>query len=123
MGAPIVTLEGISLKFDMESNRATSLKEFFVRWLRRDFRHEEFWALQDISFALEQGDVLGIIGHNGAGKSTMLKVVSGIMKPTKGIITTQGMIVPMLELGSGFDMELSGRENIFLNGAGIPKRF
>ncbi len=125
MGAPIVTLEGISLKFDMESNRATSLKEFFVRWLRRDFRHEEFWALQDISFALEQGDVLGIIGHNGAGKSTMLKVVSGIMKPTKGIITTQGMIVPMLELGSGFDMELSGRENIFLNGAilGYSKSF
>ncbi|MDE6969162.1 MAG: ABC transporter ATP-binding protein, partial [Eubacterium sp.] len=95
------------------------------RWLRRDFRHEEFWALQDISFALEQGDVLGIIGHNGAGKSTMLKVVSGIMKPTKGIITTQGMIVPMLELGSGFDMELSGRENIFLNGAilGYSKAF
>lgn len=125
MAIPIVTLEDISLKFDMESNRATSLKEFFVRWFRRDFRHEEFWALRDISFAVNQGDVLGIIGHNGAGKSTMLKVVSGIMKPTKGSVTTRGTIVPMLELGSGFDMELSGRENIFLNGAilGYSKAF
>lgn len=125
MGTPIVTLEEISLKFDIENNRATSLKEFCVRWLKRDFKHGEFWALQNISLEVEQGDVLGIIGHNGAGKSTMLKVISGIMKPTKGKITTRGTIVPMLELGSGFDMELSGRENIYLNGAilGFSKAF
>ena len=96
---PIVSVKNISLKFKMEQNRANSLKEFCVRWLKRDLKSEDFWALTDVSFDVEKGDVIGI------------------MKPTKGTIEAYGNIVPMLELGSGFDMELSGRENIYLNGA------
>ena len=114
---PIVSVKNISLKFKMEQNRANSLKEFCVRWLKRDLKSEDFWALTDVSFDVEKCDVIGIIGHNGAGKSTLLKGISGIIKPTKGTIEAHGNIVPMLELGSGFDMELSGRENIYLNGA------
>lgn len=125
MSKIMVTLEDVSMKFNIDNNRATSLKEFCVRWLKRDIKHHAFWALKHINLEVEKGDVIGIIGHNGAGKSTLLKVISGIMKPTEGTVTSYGNIVPMLELGSGFDMELSGRENIFLNGAilGYTEKF
>lgn len=125
MALPIVKVEDVSLKFNIDANRATSLKEFFVRWMKKDLKRKEFWALKHIAFEVHKGDVVGIIGHNGAGKSTLLKVISGIMKPTKGSIHIKGNIVPMLELGSGFDPELSGRENIYLNGAimGYSKAF
>lgn len=122
---PVVTVDNVSLKFKIDPNRANSLKEFCVRWLKHDLKSEAFWALSDVSLEVEKGDVLGIIGHNGAGKSTLLKVISGIMKPTAGSVEAHGSIVPMLELGSGFDFELSGRENIYLNGAilGYSKPF
>lgn len=122
---PVVTVDNVSLKFKIDPNRANSLKEYCVRWLKRDLKSEAFWALSDVSLEVEKGDVLGIIGHNGAGKSTLLKVISGIMKPTAGSVEAHGSIVPMLELGSGFDFELSGRENIYLNGAilGFSKPF
>ena len=121
----MVVVDEVSLRFKIDKNRASSLKEYFVRRLRRDFVSEDFWALQKVSFAVEKGDVVGIVGHNGAGKSTLLKVISGIMKPTYGSVKVYGSIVPMLELGSGFDLELSGRENIYLNGAilGYSQKF
>lgn len=97
--------------------RILSLKEFVTTTLRGKLHYEEFTALNHVSFSVNQGETLGLIGRNGAGKSTMLKVISGILKPTEGYVTCHGNIVPMLELGSGFDMELTGRENIFLNGA------
>ncbi len=125
MAAPMVVMDDVSLRFKLDKNRAASLKEYCVRWMRRDLQAEDFWALQHVSLTAEQGDVVGIVGQNGAGKSTLLKVISGIMKPTSGSLEVYGNIVPMLELGSGFDPELSGRENIFLNGAvlGYSKKF
>lgn len=117
MDTKVVSVEDVSLRFKIEHNRADTLKEFVVRWMKKDLPSEEFWALRHVSFQVEKGEVVGIIGCNGAGKSTLLKVVSGILKPTFGRVITAGTVAPMLELGSGFDNELSGRENIYLNGA------
>ena len=113
----MIKADHISMKFKISHDRIQSLKEYTVAFLKHKLNYEEFWALKDVSFEVNKGEVLGIIGHNGAGKSTLLKVISGILKPTEGSISTDGNVVPMLELGSGFDMDLTGRENIFLNGA------
>ncbi len=113
----IIRAEGISMKFHLNQSRTTSLKEFFVKKMRKELEYRDFFALRDVSFSIQRGEVIGLIGRNGSGKSTTLKVISGIYKPTAGSIRTAGTIAPMLELGSGFDFELSGRENIFLNGA------
>lgn len=103
--------------YRVNTNGIRSIKEYAVAFLNKKIEYKDFWALKNISFEIEKNEVVGIIGHNGAGKSTLLKIISGILKPTEGNIDIQGKIVPMLELGSGFDMELTGRENIFLNGA------
>ena len=113
----IITVENVSMRFRMDKNKTTSLKEWVVTHLLGKQQYEEFSALQDVSFEVKRGEIVGIIGRNGAGKSTLLKVISGIFKPTSGKVVTAGRVAPMLELGSGFDMELSGHDNIFLNGA------
>ena len=113
----MIEVNHVSLCYRMPAERVSGMKEFLVRALQGKLQYKEFWALQDVNFSIEKGEVLGLVGANGAGKSTMLKVISGILKPTKGTVTAHGNIVPMLELGSGFDLELTGRENVFLNGA------
>lgn len=113
----MISVDHVSVRFRMASDRVGTLKEFVIRSVTKKISYTEFWALRDVTFEIKKGDVLGIIGRNGAGKSTLLKVISGIMKPTAGTTVNHGNIVPMLELGSGFDFDLSGRENIFLNGA------
>lgn len=122
---PMITVDQVSMKFHMNINRTNSLKEWFVSRMKGELRYEDFYALKDVSFTIDRGEVVGIIGRNGAGKSTLLKVISGIYKPTSGRCISAGRIAPMLELGSGFDYELSGRDNIFLNGAilGFEEKF
>ena len=121
----ILEADHVSVRFSMANDRDNTLKEFVIQAVTGKIRYTQFWALRGVTFQVRKGEVLGIIGRNGAGKSTLLKVISGILKPTEGSVESHGNIVPMLELGSGFDFDLSGRENIFLNGAilGYPEEF
>ncbi|HBR02770.1 MAG TPA: teichoic acid ABC transporter ATP-binding protein [Ruminiclostridium sp.] len=121
----MIKVDNVSMRFMITHDRVQSLKEYITKLLKGQMKYEEFWALKNISFEVKKGEVIGIIGRNGAGKSTLLKIISGILCPTEGSVSCSGNIVPMLELGSGFDHELTGRENIFLNGAilGYPKEF
>ena len=113
----MIKVDNVSINYRMMKDKVNSAKEYFVRLLSGKIQYNDFYALNDVTFEVKKGEVMGIIGRNGAGKSTLLKVISGILKPTSGSVAVGGSIVPMLELGSGFDFELSGRENIFLNGA------
>jgi len=117
MGKTMIEVSDVTMKFHMNTDKIMSLKEFVTLGLRGKLKFEDFTALENISFSVKRGETLGLIGRNGAGKSTILKVISGILKPTCGSVACRGSVVPMLELGSGFDFDLTGRENIFLNGA------
>lgn len=122
----MITVNNVSMKFDLGIERDNSFKQVFINILSmRKKKKDYFWALKDVSFHVEKGEVIGLIGSNGAGKSTLLKAISGVMKPTKGTIEVNGIISPMIELGAGFDLELTARENIYLNGAvlGYSKKF
>ena len=124
----MIKIDNVSMKFNLEIEKDFSMKQAFVNLFtkkRKKKKNDDFWALKDVSFTVDKGEVVGLIGSNGAGKSTLLKVVSGVMKPTKGKVTVQGVISPMIELGAGFDGNLTARENIYLNGAilGYSKRF
>ena len=115
--APVVEMSDVAVRYRAAQERIPSFKEYAIRWLRREIRFEEFWALQNISLSIRPGEVLGIIGPNGAGKSTLLKVVARVLRPTRGRVQIRGRISPLLELGAGFDPELTGRENVYLNSA------
>lgn len=121
----VLRIENVSMKFNLTEEKIDNLKEYIIKMLKRQLRYKEFWALQDISFELNKGDRLGILGFNGAGKSTLLKVIAGVLKATKGTVWTKGKIVPLLELGAGFDLQYTGAENIYLYGAmlGYTKEF
>ena len=113
---PVVRLENVSVVYRAPSERIKSFKEYAIRLVKRQVEHREFRALNEVNLEIRRGEVFGLIGHNGAGKSTLLKIVSRVMKPTRGRIWVKGKIAPLLELGAGFHPELSGRENVFLNG-------
>ena len=121
----IIRVENVSMRFRMANDRVTSIKEMVTKMLKRQVEYKDFWSLKNVSFDVKRGEVIGLIGRNGAGKSTILKIISGILKPTEGSVYRGGGIVPMLELGSGFDYDLTGKENIYLNGAvlGYSKEF
>ena len=123
----MIRVEHVSMKFNLGIEKNYSMKEAFIAMFDKKRRQKptEFWALDDLTFNVKKGEVVGLIGSNGAGKSTLLKVVSGVMKPTKGKVEVRGIISPMIELGAGFDLELTARENIYLNGAilGYSKEF
>ena len=121
----MIEVKDVSMRFRMANDRINSIKEYAIARLRGKLQYNEFEALRHVSFDVRRGEVVGLIGRNGAGKSTLLKIISGILKPTEGGITVRGNVAPMLELGSGFDFDMTGRENIFLNGAilGYPEEF
>lgn len=116
-----IKLENVSMRYRLLTQKVDNLKEMIVRRIKKEIRYNDFYALRSVSFTVERGERIGIIGHNGAGKSTLLKIISGVMKPTEGNLEVNGSIAPLLELGAGFDPELTGAENIYLNGAILGK--
>ena len=114
---PIITVDNVSMRFNLAKEKSDSLKEYFLQLAHGKLKFDEFYALKNVSLEVQPGDFYGLIGLNGSGKSTLLKVISGVYKPTTGKCTVGGTIAPLIELGAGFDMDLTARENIYLNGA------
>ena len=115
--SPIIDVRDVSMCFRKENEKTDTLKEFFVKLVQRRLRYTEFRALDHVSFSIQRGEAVALIGVNGSGKSTMLKLIAGVMDPTEGEVDVNGTIAPLIELGAGFDVDLTARENIFLNGA------
>lgn len=114
---PVIRFENVAVLYRVPRERVSGIKEYAVRMLQRRMSYDEFWALQEISFEVGRGEVFGVIGRNGAGKSTMLKVMARVLHPTRGRVVMRGKVAPLLELGAGFHPELTGRENVYLNSA------
>ena len=121
----MVDVDHVTIRFNLASQKVDNLKEYFIKLIKKELMFQEFLAVQDVSFQVREGEAWGLIGTNGSGKSTMLKAISGIMKPYKGSISLRGNVAPLIELGAGFDTECTARENIFLNGCvlGHSKKF
>ena len=123
MGNSIIEVNDVSIMFRLYRENVDSLKEFLIKKIKRQISYDEFWALQNIQFSVGKGEAVGLVGKNGSGKSTLLKTIAGVLKPTKGSVAICGTVAPMIELGAGFDMDLTATENVFLNGAilGYPR--
>lgn len=120
-----IELKNVGIKFNLSQEKVDSLKEYVIKLLKKELMYNEFWALKDVSFTVNKGERLGILGLNRAGKSTLLKIIAGVYKPTEGTVMHNGVIAPMLELGAGFDPQYTGAENIYLYGSvlGYPKSY
>jgi ABC-2 type transport system ATP-binding protein len=117
MGETVIKVQDVSMHFNLMEEKVDSLKEYFMKLIKGKLLYNDFIALQHVSFTVEKGEILGLIGLNGAGKSTLLKILAGVLAPTTGKVMVKGKIAPLIEVGAGFDPELTARENIFLNGA------
>lgn len=112
-----VSLSDVSMVFNLATEKTDTLKEYILKAIKHQLMFQEFYALRDVNLSIEKGDSVGLIGVNGSGKSTLLKIIAGVLQPTKGRVEVQGTIAPLIELGAGFDMDLTARENVYLNGA------
>lgn len=117
MAQPMIEVRDVSMRFNLAKEKTESLKEYFVKLAKRQLHFTEFYALKNISFTINRGEAVALIGPNGCGKSTTLKTIAGVLYPTSGSVQVHGEIAPLIELGAGFDLDLTARENIFLNGA------
>ena len=125
MATPIVEVNHVTMRFNLAKEKTDTIKEYYLKLMRGQLHFDEFFALKNVSFSIQPGEAVALIGKNGSGKSTMLKVIAGVMYPSKGQVTVRGSIAPLIELGAGFDMDLTARENIYLNGAvmGMDRAF
>jgi len=121
----VIKTDNLGIKYNLSEQKVDDFKDYIIKAIKGELNYNEFWALKNVSFEIEAGDHVGILGLNGAGKSTLLKAVAGVMKPTEGTVKTKGKIVPLLELGAGFDRQYTGAENIYLYGAvlGYSRKF
>ena len=125
MGKVAVKVDHVTMRFNLSKEKVDNLKEYAIKFVKGQLHYNEFQALKDVSFTVNKGDRLGILGLNGAGKSTILKVIAGVYKPSEGHVERYGKMAPMIELGAGFDPQYTGRENIYLYGSvlGFSREF
>lgn len=125
MVEPIIELSGVTMRFNLAKEKTDTVKEFIVKLIKGKLHFDEFYALKDVSLNIERGESVALIGVNGSGKSTLLKIIAGVLRPSDGKIAVRGSIAPLIELGAGFDMDLTARENVYLNGAvlGYSRKF